>query len=41
VQQRLTFSRNADGTVRQLWETSADGKAWQPVFDGRYTRKTP
>jgi hypothetical protein len=39
-QQRLTFFRNADGTVRQLWESSSDGKQWQSVFDGLYVRKT-
>lgn len=39
--QRLTFFRNADGTVRQLWETSPDeGKTWQAAFDGLY-RKQP
>jgi len=37
-QQRLTFFKNADGTVRQLWETSSDGTSWQVVFDGLYRR---
>jgi hypothetical protein len=37
--QRITWTPNADGTVRQLWE-AADGKgAWSVVFDGRYTKK--
>ncbi len=40
AQQRLTFFHNADGTVRQLWESSFDGKQWQTVFDGLYLRKT-
>ena len=36
---RITWTPNADGSVRQLWETS-DGKgSWQTVFDGHYTRK--
>ena len=39
AQQRLTFFQNADGTVRQLWESSSDGKQWQTVFDGLYVRK--
>jgi hypothetical protein len=39
-QQRLAFFRNADGTVRQLWESRSDGKQWQSVFDGLYVRKT-
>jgi hypothetical protein len=38
--QRLTFFRNADGTVRQLWESSEDaGKSWKVTFDGMYRRK--
>jgi hypothetical protein len=40
AQQRLTFFHNADGTVRQMWESSADGKQWHTVFDGLYVRKT-
>jgi hypothetical protein len=38
-QQRLTFFKNPDGTVRQLWETSSDGATWQVSFDGLYRRK--
>ncbi len=38
--QRLSFTPNADGTVRQLWETSSDGGAsWQVSFDGIYRRR--
>lgn len=38
--QRLTFSRNDDGTVRQLWEAWSDStRAWAVVFDGLYRRK--
>jgi hypothetical protein len=29
---------NADGSVRQLWETSRDGQTWSVLFDGLYTR---
>ena len=37
---RITWTRNADSSVRQLWEASEDGgKAWKTVFDGLY-RKT-
>lgn len=40
VLQRLTFTPVADGSIRQLWETSADGgKRWKTEFDGRYVRK--
>jgi hypothetical protein len=35
--QRITWSKNADGTVRQVWESSADGgKTWTVAFDGTY-----
>lgn len=40
--QRLTFFRNSDGSVRQLWETSDDeGKTWQVAFDGLYRKQRP
>lgn len=36
---RITWTPNPDGTVRQFWETSADaGATWQPSFDGLYRR---
>ncbi|MBV9891246.1 MAG: hypothetical protein JO090_10230 [Rhizobacter sp.] len=39
VQQRITWTPAADGSVRQLWESSADGgRTWTVVFDGRYVR---
>lgn len=38
--ERITWTPRADGAVRQFWEQSADeGKTWQAVFDGLYTRK--
>jgi len=39
VRHRLTFYRNDDGTVRQLWQASSDGVEWRTVFDGLYRRK--
>jgi len=40
VLHRLSFTKNPDGTVRQLWETSVDaGNTWGVVFDGVYYRK--
>lgn len=34
---RITWTDNSDGTVRQLWEVSADrGDTFQTVFDGLY-----
>ena len=39
---RITWTPNPDGTVRQHWESSADGGAtWATVFDGIYRRKGP
>jgi len=36
---RITWTPNADGSVRQHWE-STDGKGeWGTAFDGKYTRK--
>lgn len=38
--QRITWTPNPDGTVRQLWEASADGGAtWSTAFDGLYRRR--
>jgi hypothetical protein len=38
---RVSWEPRKDGTVRQLWETSADqGKTWQTAFDGLYRRKS-
>ncbi|MFT3807803.1 hypothetical protein [Arenimonas sp.] len=37
--ERITWTPNADGTVRQHWETSIDdGKTWNTSFDGLYQR---
>jgi hypothetical protein len=35
----ITWTPNADGSVRQHWRASTDGgKTWQTVFDGKYVR---
>ena len=40
VLNRITWTPNADGTVRQLWESSPDGgTTWATQFDGRYARR--
>ncbi len=40
VHQKITFFKNPDGTVRQLWESSPnDGMTWSVVFDGLYRKK--
>ena len=41
VRDRITYTPNADGTVRQLWEISTDdGNAWVASFDGLYHKAT-
>ncbi|MEL6988543.1 MAG: hypothetical protein AAGK97_12025 [Bacteroidota bacterium] len=36
---KITWFKNEDGTVRQLWEVSNDKEAsWKPVFDGLYKK---
>jgi hypothetical protein len=40
VMQRISWTPGPDGSVRQLWETSADGgKTWETAFDGKYVKK--
>lgn len=37
VTDRISWTDNPDGTVRQLWELSTDaGVTWQVLFDGLY-----
>lgn len=39
--ERITWTPNSDGTVRQLWEQSTDGgKTWTTAFDGLYRKKS-
>ena len=39
VTNRITWTDNDDGTVRQYWEVSQDnGETWSTAFDGLYTR---
>ena len=38
---RITWTPEDDGTVRQVWEVSTDaGESWSVIFDGRYQRKS-
>jgi len=38
--ERISWTPNADGSVRQLWEASVDeGKTWTVAFDGLYRRR--
>ena len=37
--ERITWSQEPDGSVRQLWESSRDGgTTWTTAFDGRYVK---
>ena len=37
---RLTWTPNADGSVRQHWQASQDdGKTWSDMFDGVYVKR--
>ena len=39
VTDRITWMPNADGSVRQLWESSSDGgQTWSVAFDGLYVK---
>jgi len=38
---KFEFTEIDGGIVRQYWETSTDdGETWQPIWDGRYKRKS-
>lgn len=40
VLDRISWTPGDDGSVRQVWEVSADqGATWNAIFDGRYQRK--
>jgi hypothetical protein len=39
AKQRITWTPNDNGSVRQLWEAADDKGGWSVVFDGRYTRR--
>lgn len=40
TRQRIAWTPQAHGSVRQHWETSDDaGATWRTVFDGRYVRR--
>ena len=39
AKQRITWTPDADGSVRQLWETADAKGAWTIAFDGKYTKK--
>ncbi len=40
VTQRISWTPQPDGSVRQLWESTEDaGKTWAVAFDGRYVKR--
>jgi hypothetical protein len=39
TQHRITWTPNADGTVRQFWESTGANGQWGTAFDGIYTRQ--
>ncbi|MGB1242313.1 MAG: hypothetical protein ACPG49_07320 [Chitinophagales bacterium] len=39
VYYKLTFFKNKNGTVRQLWEASYDKEKWNTIFDGLYLKR--
>jgi hypothetical protein len=39
IKHRITWTPNADGSVRQLWESTDAKGQWTTAFDGMYTRK--
>ena len=39
ISHRITWSPNADGSVRQHWESTNAAGQWTTAFDGKYTRK--
>lgn len=38
TRQRVTWTPNPDGSVRQLWEAADEKGAWTVAFDGKYTK---
>jgi hypothetical protein len=36
---RITWTPNADGSVRQHWQSMSEGGEWSTLFDGLYTRR--
>ncbi len=39
VPHRITWTPNADGSVRQHWQTAGPDGTWSTVFDGTYRRR--
>lgn len=38
---RISWTPNEDGSIRQHWQTKSETSDWQTVFDGHYVRIQP
>jgi len=41
IRERIRWSPEPGGVVRQRWDQSKDGVTWTTVFDGYYRRRSP
>lgn len=41
IKHRISWTPNADGSVRQHWESTDAKGAWTTAFDGKYVKKKP
>ena len=39
ISERITWTKNEKGGLRQVWDQSKNGGKWETVFDGTYHRK--
>ena len=39
LEERITWTPNEDGSVRQVWKTKMLDQKWQVIFDGLYIKK--
>jgi hypothetical protein len=39
IKHRITWTPNADGTLRQLWQSTDEHDQWVTTFDGKYSKK--
>jgi hypothetical protein len=36
---RLTYAKNTNGTIGQIWQKSSNQKEWETIFNGTYKRQ--
>jgi hypothetical protein len=39
VHHLITYSKNTDGTIDQVWQKSTNQKDWETIFNGTYKRQ--